>query len=98
MGDPVVNPLQIPLSISGWSDSCLFVVPSRPLLRRDRSAVKSSVLTGIPGGQPSITIPMEFPWDSPKMVTLNKIPNEFICKRVYYPYFPTCKNQVAHLY
>jgi hypothetical protein len=32
---------------------------------------------GILGGQPSMTTPTPFPWDSPQVVILNNVPNVF---------------------
>jgi hypothetical protein len=42
------------------------------------SAAKSSTRSGSPAGHPSITMPTPAPCDSPKMVSLNMRPNEFI--------------------
>jgi hypothetical protein len=49
-----------------------------PLCLLDRSPENISGLTANPGGQPSITMPMLLPCDSPKMETLKTVPNEFI--------------------
>jgi hypothetical protein len=37
----------------------------------------SASLKAMPGGQPSMTQPMAGPWDSPKLVTANKVPKVF---------------------
>ena len=78
IGAPVDLSLKTPLTISGISSSFLGVVPFVPPFLLSRSAEKSSTVIGIPGGQPSITTPTFTPCDSPKMLTLNNRPNEFI--------------------
>ena len=80
IGDPLVNPLNTPLSISGRSASFRGVVPCFPLLLLERSASKSSCFSGMPGGQPSITTPIAGPCDSPNSDTLYICPKEFISK------------------
>jgi hypothetical protein len=77
-GAPVVNPFQVPLINFGKSGSLRGVVPGAPLRRRERSPIKSASVRGIPGGMPSITTPMPFPCDSPKMLSLKICPNVFI--------------------
>src|SRR5258708_2947133 len=79
MGAPVVYPLNNPLLKIGRSSSLRGVVPfCIPPLRRSRSGKKSSAGNGIPAGQPSIFTPTLSPWDSPKILIRNSLPNEFI--------------------
>ena len=37
----------------------------------------SSIESRIPGGHPSMTTPRPFPWDSPQVVILKRVPKEF---------------------
>src|SRR6218665_954694 len=65
----------MPESISTASGSLRCVtwrlLPGR---RRSRAVCMSASDKGMPGGQPSITQPMAGPWDSPKLVTANRVP------------------------
>ncbi len=75
IGVPVVRPSYTPERISTRSSSrrcvtCLEV----PGLRRSRSGWMSASVSSIPGGQPSITHPIAGPWDSPKVVTVKRVP------------------------
>jgi hypothetical protein len=63
---------------AGKSVSLRGVVPFAPLFRRDKSASKSAGDSAMPAGQPSTTKPTAFPCDSPKMLILNILPNEFM--------------------
>jgi hypothetical protein len=49
-----------------------------PVARRSRSWRNSSGAKARPGGQPSITQPIAGPWLSPKVVTVNNLPNELL--------------------
>jgi len=78
MGVPVVSPSKTPERISTLSASDRGVsIEERPGLRLAISLTKSSSDKGMPEGQPSITVPMPFPCDSPKVVILNAFPKEF---------------------
>src|SRR6187455_2314045 len=85
IGNPVVFPLNKPLLKIGKSSSCLGVVPfCLPPFLLSRSGSKSSDVNDKPEGQPSIVIPTHSPCDSPKMETLNILPNEFNAYRFKY--------------
>ncbi len=75
---PVVLPSYTPESISTESDSRRCVTWREvPGLRRSSSCWIYSAEISIPGGQPSTTQPIAGPCDSPKEVTLNKVPKIF---------------------
>ncbi len=75
MGAPVVRPSKTPERISARSSSFLGVeaLPA-PGLRRFRYGWISSSLRASPAGQPSMTTPNAFPWDSPQVVILKMVP------------------------
>ena len=78
IGVPVVFPSNKPERISALSGSFLPVVTVLwPGLRLSRSFCMSSALSVSPDGQPSITQPIAGPWDSPQVVSLNRVPNVF---------------------
>src|SRR5688572_24037188 len=75
MGVPVVLPSYTPERISTRSSSRRWVTWREvPGFRRSRSGWMSASESSIPGGQPSITHPIAGPWDSPKVVTVKRVP------------------------
>src|SRR6187399_118104 len=75
MGVPVVLPSYTPERISTLSSSCRCVTCREvPGLRRSRSGWMSASESAIPGGQPSTMQPIAGPWDSPKVVTVKRVP------------------------
>src|SRR5512141_1670531 len=75
IGVPVVLPSYTPERISTLSSSWRCVTWREvPGLRRSRSGWMSASESSIPGGQPSITQPIAGPWDSPKVVTVKRVP------------------------
>src|SRR6476646_6520104 len=75
MGVPVVLPSWTPERISTRSSSRRWVTwRDVPGFRRSRSGWMSASESAIPGGQPSTTQPIAGPWDSPKLVTVKRVP------------------------
>jgi hypothetical protein len=78
IGVPVVILLKTPDIITAWSGSFLDVLagdfPGR--LRSNMDWIMRSS-RGMFGGQPSMTTPTPFPWDSPHVVIFNTVPNVF---------------------
>ena len=74
-GAPVATPSSTPERISGASASERGVVmPDWPGLRRASSRSRTSRSIGSPAGTPSTTQPSAAPWDSPNVVTRNRVP------------------------
>ena len=77
MGHPVDFPSKTPDKNSTSSFSCREVVMSDcPGRRRFSSACTKSMSMVMPAGNPSMTPPMPFPCDSPKLVRRRMFPNE----------------------
>lgn len=78
IGTPVVFPSNIPERKRTSSGSLRWVtIADCPGFRdpfQTESAFKS---IEIPAGHPSITPPSASPWDSPKVLNLNRVPKEF---------------------
>src|SRR5271155_2533014 len=89
MGVPVVRPSKTPERIRTVSGSRRCETKCElPGRRRSTSGCRSASLKGSPGGQPSTTQPSAAPWLSPKLVTVNKRPNELPDMRLFAPSVP----------
>ena len=76
IGVPRVSPSKTPLRIFPWSASSRGVTISLcPGRRRSRSRWTSASVSGMRGGQPSMTTPTPPPWDSPQVEMRKAWPN-----------------------
>ena len=75
IGVPVVFPSNNPDKISSLSFSFLWVtIFDCPGFLLSKSFWINSIFISFPDGQPSIIPPILFPWDSPNVVTVKRLP------------------------
>src|SRR5262249_3675509 len=100
IGVPVVLPSYTPERISTRSSSRRCVTwRDVPGFLRSRSGWMSASESSIPGGQPSTTQPIAGPCDSPKVVTVKRVPRvlpDINCSLLHRNFYLQIKGLAGH--